>query len=495
MGKNQENKKKLATHDEAPDYGLNKFKKNAIIVLLTYFFLAITFFVLTGEQLHLRESRENIDILYPNSGTIELVEGSLVQQKFVNKIQRLKSISITWATYSRSNLGEVFIDLYDINSKEQIFSWTLSANEIREEESTYLPLEEPREDLVGVPLLITIKSNSEPGLGVTPLMNTSVKTEELELFFDGQKAIGTLCFAAQGDEFIWTGLNYWKFVAIGALLLIIYMLLIARRLKKGESVALLSAIMALKKYRFLITQLVSRDFKSKYKRSVLGVLWSFLNPLLTMFVQYLVFSNLFRFDIPYYPVYLLCGIVIFNYFTEACGMTLSSIVGNASLITKVYVPKYIYPLSRVLSSFNNLLISMIPLFLVAFASGLYPSKALLLLPFVLCCLALFCLGFGMLLSVLMVFFRDTHFLWGIFSMIWMYLTPIFYPESILPPSVSSLLKINPMYYYIKFVRTCVMEGISPEPIMYLQCFLFAMGTFLIGAFVFKKTQDSFVLYL
>ena len=133
------------------------------------------------------------------------------------------------------------------------------------------------------------------------------------------------------------------------------------------------ALIAIRKYRFLIRQLVSRDFKSKYKRSVFGVLWSFLNPLLTMFVQYIVFSNLFRFDIPYYPVYLLCGIIMFNYFSEACGMTLGSIVGNASLITKVYMPKYIYPLTRVLSSFVNLLISMVPLFIVTFASGLYPT--------------------------------------------------------------------------------------------------------------------------
>ena len=214
-----------------------------------------------------------------------------------------------------------------------------------------------------------------------------------------------------------------------------------------------------------------------------------------MIVQYIVFSNLFRFDIPYYPVYLLSGIVVFNYFSEACGMALSSIIGNATLITKVYVPKYIYPLTRILSSLVNLLISMIPLFIVTVFSGLYPTKAYLLIPFILVCLAMFCLGLGMLLSAAMVFFRDIQFLWGVLTMIWMYLTPIFYPESILPDEVAWVLKFNPLYYFIGFLRSCVIDGVSPEPVVYVQCFLIALGVLAVGAWVFKKSQDKFVLYL
>lgn len=255
------------------------------------------------------------------------------------------------------------------------------------------------------------------------------------------------------------------------------------------------AFFALNKYWFLIKQLVSRDFKSKYKRSVLGVIWSFLNPLLTMSVQYIVFSNLFRFDLPYYPVYLISGIVMFNFFTESCGMTMGSILGNASLIKKVYVPKYIYPLTRVLSSMVNLIISLLPLFLVVLISGLRPTKAYFLVSFELVCLLIFCLGVGMMLASAMVFFRDTQFLWGIISMLWMYITPLFYPESILPENLSFILKMNPLYYFVKFTRICIIDGVSPEPIMYVQCFLFAIGSLIIGSWIFKKSQDKFVLYL
>ena len=176
-------------------------------------------------------------------------------------------------------------------------------------------------------------------------------------------------------------------------------------------------------------------------------------------------------------------------------MALTSIIGNATLITKVYVPKYIYPLTRILSSLVNLLISMIPLIIVTIFSGLYPTKAYLLIPFILVCLTMFCLGLGMLLSAAMVFFRDIQFLWGVLTMIWMYLTPIFYPESILPDKVACILKFNPLYYFISFLRSCVIDGISPEPVVYVQCFLIALGVLVFGAWVFKKSQDKFVVYL
>ena len=250
-----------------------------------------------------------------------------------------------------------------------------------------------------------------------------------------------------------------------------------------------------KKYGFLIRQLVSRDFKTKYKRSILGVLWSFLNPLLMMCVQYFVFSNIFKSDIPNFATYLLIGTVMFNFFTESCGMALTSILGNASLITKVYMPKYIYPLTRVLSSLINLAISLIPLVIVCMATGIHFRKSAVLALFFLACLVIFCLGFGLLLSTSMVFFRDTQFLWGVLSMMWMYATPIFYPENILPENFRFILQINPLYHFLKNTRMCIMDGLSPEPVVYVQCFLIALAALLIGALVFHKNQDKFVLYL
>ena len=242
-------------------------------------------------------------------------------------------------------------------------------------------------------------------------------------------------------------------------------------------------------------QLVTRDFKTKYRRSALGVLWSFLNPLLTMLVQYLVFSALFRSNIPNFALYLLIGIVCFSYFSEATSLSLTSIIGNAGLITKVYVPKYLYPLTRVISSTINFFFALIPLFAVLLLTRTPIRWSFLLLPLPILCLFALCLGVGMLLASSMVFFRDTQFLWGVVSMLWMYATPIFYPESILPQRLLPLFRCNPLYHVLLFIRTILMDGVSPEPKSYLLMIIACLIPLIIGATVFKKTQDRFVLYI
>lgn len=254
-------------------------------------------------------------------------------------------------------------------------------------------------------------------------------------------------------------------------------------------------ISALKRYRFLIKQLVVRDFKLKYKRSILGVLWSFLNPLLHMTVLYVVFSSLFRFDVEHYPVYLLAGIVMFSFFSEASALTMNSIVNNANLIKKVYVPKYIYPLTRTASSMINLLISMIPLIAAVIFSGIRPSLSVMLAIVPIFCISVFCLGIGMILATLMAFFRDIEYLWGIISTIWMYLTPIFYPISIIPDKVAWIIKGNPIFHYVDFLRTCIIDGCSPAGVEYAVCFGSAALTLVIGICVFRKAQDKFILYM
>lgn len=387
------------------------------------------------------------------------------------------------------------MELYDLQDQSLLMQQVLDAATISEGMITTMSVDTPIETVYNAPLLLRIYADSQPGSAVSPLMSATEKTEGFTLSLNGTQAEGTLCFAANGEDYIWTGLHYWQFAAAFGVIVALYLLIVYRRWCKGKRSLLINALAAMGKYRFLIKQLVSRDFKAKYKRSILGVFWSFLNPLLTMMVQYIVFSNLFHRNIPNYPAYLLTGIVIFNFFSEACGMALTSIVGNARLITKVYVPKYTYPLTRILSSLINLAISMIPMLIVVFLSGLRPSKAYLLIPFPLICLALFCLGLGMLLASAMVFFRDVQFLWRVLSMLWMYLTPIFYPADILPAQTAWVLKFNPLYYYITFMRTCVLDNISPEPFLYFQCLLSSVLLLFIGVLVFKKTQDRFILYL
>ena len=480
-------------------------KRICALCIVLYAALVILLYFLMGYQLHFRESRGDIGLPAAESGTVELVQGAVVEQSFSMEIQRLQTISVQWSTYYRPNSGTATMELYNLNDGSLVLSQTFDVAQIQEGGTTTMTADEPMEGLCNVPLLLRIYADSVTGTAASPLM--SVSAEEtvnadlkegqtpFSLTMNGQPAQGVLCFSVTGEDYVWTGLHYWEFAAALGAAIALYLLLVYRKWKHGKHSLLVNALAAVQKYRFLIKQLVDRDFKAKYKRSVLGVFWSFLNPLLNMLVQYVVFSNMFRFNIPHFPVYLLCGNVVFSYFSESCGMALISIVGNAGLITKVYVPKYIYPLTRIMSSMVNLLISLVPLFAVALISGLMPTKAYLLLPIPLFLLALFCLGLGMLLASAMVFFRDVQFLWGVLTTIWMYLTPIFYPLSALPESVQAVVKMNPLYFYVTFVRTCIIDGVSPEPMMYVQCAVIALVMLVLGAAVFKKSQDKFVLYL
>ena len=174
-------------------------------------------------------------------------------------------------------------------------------------------------------------------------------------------------------------------------------------------------------------------------------------------------------------------------------MCLMSIVGNATLINKVYMPKYIYPFSRTLSSGINLLLSLGPLFIMMLVTRTPITPAILLLPFVLLMLFLFSYGVGLILATMMVFFRDTQFLWGIFSMLLMYLTPIFYPENIIPAQFMTVYKLNPLYHILRFIRSLLIDGVSLEPKAYLYCIILCIVPFLIGVLIFKRNQDKFVL--
>ncbi|MHA6483029.1 ABC transporter permease [Paenibacillus sp. strain BS8-2] len=249
------------------------------------------------------------------------------------------------------------------------------------------------------------------------------------------------------------------------------------------------------KYSFLLTQLVKRDFKTKYRRSTLGIVWSLLNPLLIMTVQYLVFSTLFRFDIDNYAVYLLSGIVMFNYMSEATTQAMTCIVHNASLINKVYVPKYIYPFSRVLSTGVNFLFSLVALYIVIIMSGMSITAAHLGLIYGLACLFVFITGVSYLLSSIMVFFRDTQFLYSVILTIWTYLTPIFYPESILPAYMLIILKFNPMYHFIRFIRFIILYQGIPDLKAWIVCGLISISSLAIGWVVFKRSEDKFILNL
>ena len=252
-----------------------------------------------------------------------------------------------------------------------------------------------------------------------------------------------------------------------------------------------------KKYNFLLQQLVSRDFKVKYKRSVLGVLWSLLYPVLTMAVMALVFTNVFKFTTPgvNYLAYLMSGLVAFNYFSEASNLSMSSVVANFSLINKVYMPKYIFPLSKCLFVGINFLLSQIPLYLILLLTGTGITWHHIMLPYAYLCLLMFTLGFSMILATVAVFLRDMFYIYGVMLSLWTYMTPIMYDIAIIDsPRLQFLFKLNPLYWILYFIRKIMLYHSIPELNVWLYCLAFGLGFLILGVFVFKKNQDKFIYY-
>jgi ABC-2 type transport system permease protein len=248
------------------------------------------------------------------------------------------------------------------------------------------------------------------------------------------------------------------------------------------------------RYRFLLSELVVREIKLKYKRSVLGILWSVLNPLLMMIIMSIVFSGLFRLDIPNFLVYYLTGSLLFGFMQEATSGALYSIFGNAGLINKVYIPKYIFPMAKAISALVNFFFSLVALTIVAAFTGVSASLALLAAPLLFILLFTFVLGLSLIFATYAVFFRDLIHFHSIFMLMWMYVTPIFYPEILLNDRVPWLIKANPVYYYIRFFRGIVFDGEFPSGRLTLWCAIIAAGSLLAGLAVFKLNQNRFAQY-
>ncbi len=249
------------------------------------------------------------------------------------------------------------------------------------------------------------------------------------------------------------------------------------------------------KYKWLLQELIIRDLKLKYRRSILGYLWSVLNPLMMMVIMTIVFSNMFRFDIPQYPVYLLCGQLVFNFFAESTNMAMSSILGGAGLIKKVYIPKYIFPVSRILSCFATMLFALVALFIVMCVMDVPFRATLVLMPVALLYILVFCIGVGLMLSTFVVFFRDVQHLYGVLITGLNYLTPIFYPVSMLPEWLQDLIILNPLYSLVTLFRKVTIYGEWPTINEHLICIGFASLFLFLGAYIFNKKQNDFILYI
>ena len=251
-----------------------------------------------------------------------------------------------------------------------------------------------------------------------------------------------------------------------------------------------------KQYFPLLRELVVRDIKTKYRRSVLGVLWTLLNPLLMMVVMSIVFSHFFgKFNIENYPIYLLSGQVIFNFFSESTSMSMSSIINNAPLLKKVYVPKYMFILARTISSAVNLIASFLALIIVMLVLRVDFHFTAFLSVIPLLSIVILSIGIGLILATVAVRFRDLVHLYSVFLTALMYLTPIIYPVEFLPNWVSTIVKINPLTSILTMLRCFMLNGTMPDTLTICMTLIPSLVFLLIGGLVFWKNQDDFILYI
>lgn len=468
-----------------------------------YWILAVTIYLVAGQQFHY--TAVTSDALSATTTVGELVDGLTITQRLIAPAESLTGFDLMAATYGRSNTGTLHA-VFTNNAGEVVAAKDIDIATLPESKYFTISLDSVAQVQAGDPLTLTLTTTGcMPGNAITIYCGDTIVAGRFDIVqsiseadrytINGVPGAGKLCVKVNCIRTLTFYRDYWLIIGGAFAALALLCLYWWRGAKDGRNNPLVAVCMLFTRYGFLIRQLVSRDFKTKYKRSALGMAWSFLNPLLTMSVQYVVFSTLFQSDIPNYPVYLLSGIVFFNFFNEAVSMGMTSITGNASLIKKVYMPKYIYPVSRILSSLVNFALAIIPLLLVMLITGTAFTPALLLLIFDMLCLLGFVTGMSLLLTTAMTFFQDTQFLWGVVSMMWMYLTPLFYPESIIPTQFLTIYHMNPMYQYITFARICIIDGVSPEPMAYLWCILSSVVVLGLGILTFKRHQDKFVLYL
>ena len=250
-----------------------------------------------------------------------------------------------------------------------------------------------------------------------------------------------------------------------------------------------------KKNKFVFSELVKRDFKKKYKRSVLGVFWSMLAPLLTMLVMNFIFGNFFGRTQEYYTIYLFSGWLIYQYYNDATNGAMNSLVSNANIFSKVKVPKYMFLFSRVASSSINFFLTLVVYFIFVIAYKLPITWKMITLIYPIACMFIFICGIGLILSALFVFFKDIQYLYSVFTLALMYATPIFYTVDILPPDQRWIFYLNPLYYYVTYFRSVVIDGVIPDLWFHGAMLGVSLLLFAIGCWMYKKYNYKFLYYV
>lgn len=251
----------------------------------------------------------------------------------------------------------------------------------------------------------------------------------------------------------------------------------------------------IKKHQFLFQQLVHRDFTKKYKRTVLGIAWSMLSPLLSLLVMRIVFTKLLGSEIEHYTVYLFSGQLVFSFFSDSTNEGMTSLLNNADIFTKVNVPKYMFLFSKNVSALINFGITLVIYFIFVLVDGIAITGKFFLLIFPIACLVVFNLGIGLILSAIFVFFRDIQYLYSIFTMLLMYMSAIFYSIDQFSELGQYLFLLNPIYLYIRYFRKIVIESTVPTLEFHLLAAAYAVVAFGLGCLIYKKKNHSFLYYV
>lgn len=475
---------------------MNKLKKAPFWVKLLIIYLCVVaycfiFFLIGGEDIFLK--RVNTAEVNEIDNVGEIYDGDVVEETFVSDFKQIVSLELKTATYDRENTGSLNVSVLEGNNV--LGSKTIDMSSVVNGTTT-ITFDSPIVVEEGKEYTLSISSKgSSVGNAVTVYYGnaddivTSLSAKGINY---NQKQLVCKITGKVNDNLgcVLLGVVICFLIALGG-----YIIHVLHAEKKGKMTVGMQLLNAYHQYNFLLQQLVSREFKVRYKRSALGVLWSFVNPLLTMMVQFCVFTLVFKSAIPNYIVYLIIGITFFNFFNEATTGGMLSIINNAALIKKVYVPKYIYPISQIFSASINFGISLILMFGVSFISGLAPNLYYFLIPFTIVSVFVLNVGVALLLSTGMTFFRDVQFIYNVFMTALTYATPMFWDMSMIPDKYNWIFKVNPLADIIIFVRDVVMNNQYPGTDLVLLMIGIPVVFLLVGVHVFRKNQDKFILYI
>ena len=245
----------------------------------------------------------------------------------------------------------------------------------------------------------------------------------------------------------------------------------------------------------MFIELVKRDFKTKYKGSALGILWSIISPLFTLLVMDVIFSNFFGATIEHYVIYLFCGNIVFNYFRDATTYGMTALLWNAEIFTKINVPKFLFLLAKNVQALLNFGLTLVVFFIFCAIDGVPFTWKFVLLLFPILCILLINVGVGLILSALHIFFRDVAHIWPILTILIMYASAIFYDVTNFSDTIQTLLYVNPVYQNIVYFRQIVLHGIVPGFGYHMIMLGTALVLVLIGLWIYHRYNWRFLYYV